>query len=321
VSQALPILSGAALGSLASAVERGVLVAPFGPMQIGRHVSKAERADALRLVDALHAAGLEASALAAALRLAEAARKTGENKPPPTLVWSDLDVAGSRDTAVVCNELFRGAQQSVVVSTFNLGHKTKDGDAKGSPVLLPLARRMGEVPGLVVRLFVNLRRLEHMSHASEPDVEDAFVSWFRREIWPWEALPEIYYDPRSLVALGEASACLHAKCVVVDDARAFVTSANLTEAAQDRNIEAGVLLEDPVFARALRKQFESLIDRGYVRRLTRGLGARSKRRADIQTPGAKRRDPQKKVSGVSRRTPYPIALVIARTSPHATFAF
>ena len=50
-------------------------------MQIGRHVSKAERADALRLVDALHAAGLEASALAAALRLAEAARKTGENKP------------------------------------------------------------------------------------------------------------------------------------------------------------------------------------------------------------------------------------------------
>jgi phosphatidylserine/phosphatidylglycerophosphate/cardiolipin synthase-like enzyme len=51
--------------------------------------------------------------------------------------------------------------------------------------------------------------------------------------------------------------------------RAFVTSANLTEAAQGRNIEAGVLLDDAVFARALRTQFESLIDRGYVRRLTR----------------------------------------------------
>ena len=80
-------------------------------------------------------------------------------------------------------------------------------------------------------------------------------------------MPEVYYDPRSLQAVGEESACLHAKCVVVDDARAFVTSANLTEAAQGRNIEAGVLLEDPLFARALRKQFESLVDRGYVRRL------------------------------------------------------
>ena len=133
----------------------------------------------------------------------------------------------------------------MVVSTFNLGHRAKDGEAKGNPLLLPLA--------------------------SEREVEDAFVGWFRKEIWPWEPVPEVYYDPRSLLAMGEDSACLHAKCVVVDDARAFVTSANLTEAAQGRNIEAGVLLDDPVFARALRTQFESLIDRGYVRRLTRGL--------------------------------------------------
>ncbi len=268
--EGLPVLSSAALGALASAVERGILVGPFGPMQIGRHVSKAEQADAIRVVEALHAAGLEANSLAAALRLAEAARKTGEAKPPPALVWSDLDIAGSRDTAVVCNELFRGACRSVVVSTFNLGHKAKGDTAKGNPVLLPLAKRMGEVVDLTVRLFVNLRRLEHMAHASDRDVEEAFLSWFRREIWPWEPVPEIYYDPRSLVTNGEDTACLHAKCVAVDDARAFVTSANLTEAAQDRNIEAGVLLDDPVFARALRKQFESLIDRGYVRQLSQG---------------------------------------------------
>jgi len=49
-----------------------------------------------------------------------------------------------------------------------------------------------------------------------------FVGWFRKEIWPWEPVPEVYYDPRSLLAMGEDSACLHAKCVVVDDARAFV---------------------------------------------------------------------------------------------------
>jgi hypothetical protein len=240
-------------------------------MQVGRLVSKAEQAEALQLIESLNSAGLEGRQLATALRVAEAARKAGEERPRPTMVWSDLDVQGSRDTGIVCNELFRDAEREVLVSTFNLGHRAKDGEAKGNPVLVPLARRMAEVPGLRVRLFLNLRRLDHMARASEREVEDAFVGWFRKEIWPWERVPEIYFDPRSLEARGEESACLHAKCVVVDDSRAFVTSANLTEAAHGRNIEAGVLLEDPIFARSLKKQFESLIDRGYVRRLTRGL--------------------------------------------------
>ena len=271
MSEALPILSATTLGALASAVERGALVAPFGVLQVGRHVPKGEQAEALRLIEALHAGGFKAVALATALRLAEAARRAGEEKPQPSLVWSDLDIAGSRDTAVVCKELFRGARESVLVSTFNLGHKAKDGEAKGNPVLRPLAMRMTEIHTLKVRIFVNLRRLDFMSQASEREVEDAFVGWFRREIWPWEAVPEVYYDPRSLLAINEESACLHAKCVVVDEARAFITSANLTEAAHDRNIEAGVLLEDAVFSRALQTQFESLINRGYVRRLTRGM--------------------------------------------------
>jgi hypothetical protein len=126
---------------------------------------------------------------------------------------------------------------------------------------------MAEHEALEVRLFVNLRRFEQWSQASEREVENAFVAWFRREIWPWERVPEVYYDPRSLTGGGDETSCLHAKCVVVDDARAFVTSANLTQAAQWRNIEAGVLLEDAVFAKALRKQFESLINRGYVKKL------------------------------------------------------
>jgi hypothetical protein len=267
LSEGLPILSAPTLGALAAAVERGALVAPFGALQIGHHIGKAEQSEALRLIRSLDAAGLEGSALAAALRLAEATRKVGDAKPRPSLVWSDLDLAGSRDTAVVCNELFRGAQQSVLLSTFNLGHKAKENAAKGNPVLLPLAKRMTEVPGLTVRLFINLRRLDHMAHASQREVEDTFLGWFRKEIWPWETMPEIYYDPRSLAASSDETACLHAKCVVVDDARAFVTSANLTEAAQSRNIEAGVLLDDPVFARTLTTQFESLIDRGYVRKV------------------------------------------------------
>ena len=267
MTPASPLLTAGTLAALANAAERGALRAPYGAMQVGRHVPASERTAALQVLEALHAAGLAGPGLAAALRLAETTRRAAEAEPRPALVWSDLDVAGSRDTSVVCNELFRGAERSVLVSTYNLGHKAKEGEEKGNPVLRPLARRMAEVDGLVVRLFVNLRRLDSMRGASDREVEDAFARWFRKELWPWERVPEVYYDPRSLVAESEDSACLHAKCVVVDDARAFVTSANLTAAAQGRNIEAGVLLEDRVFARGLRRQLESLIDRGHVRRV------------------------------------------------------
>ena len=158
-----PVLSYAALDALARASERGVLVPPYGAMQIGRHVSKAERAEALELLESLSAAGLEGRQLAAALRVAAAARKAGEERPRPTLVWSDLDVQGSRDTGIVCNELFRDAERDVLLSTFSLGHKAKEGEPKGNPVLVSLARRMAAVPSLRVCLFVNLRRRDYQA--------------------------------------------------------------------------------------------------------------------------------------------------------------
>lgn len=267
MSERFPVLSTAALGALAGTAERGVLVAPFSALQVGRLVSKSEQAEALRLLEILGSTGMTNRQLAVSLRAVEAAHQSGEARPAPTLVWSDLDTTGSRDTGIVCQELFRGARKSVLLSTFSLGHKAKPGEAKGNPVLLPLARRMEEVEELKVRLFINLRRLNSMPGASAAEVEHAFFQWFRHEIWPWERLPEIYYDPRSLSADLDESACLHAKCVVVDDARAFLTSANLTEAAHLHNIEAGVLIDDATFARTLRKQLESLIDRSLVRRL------------------------------------------------------
>lgn len=51
----------------------------------------------------------------------------------------------------------------------------------------------------------------------------------------------------------------------------LLTSANFTEAAQVRNIEAGVLLDNPFIAQSLREQFESLVHRGALLRVP-GLG-------------------------------------------------
>jgi phosphatidylserine/phosphatidylglycerophosphate/cardiolipin synthase-like enzyme len=47
---------------------------------------------------------------------------------------------------------------------------------------------------------------------------------------------------------------------VADEATVFVTSANLTEAAFDRNIELGLLVRDRPLALTVASQFQGLID-------------------------------------------------------------
>jgi phosphatidylserine/phosphatidylglycerophosphate/cardiolipin synthase-like enzyme len=52
---------------------------------------------------------------------------------------------------------------------------------------------------------------------------------------------------------------------VADDEVVFVTSANLTEAALDRNIEVGLLVRDRALALSVSSHFRGLIDRGSTR--------------------------------------------------------
>ena len=79
-------------------------------------------------------------------------------------------------------------------------------------------------------------------------------------------LSRVYYDPRALELEGPAGV-LHAKVVVIDDEAVFVTSANLTEAALDRNIEVGLLVRDRALAASMSSHFQVLIDRGLLRPL------------------------------------------------------
>jgi phosphatidylserine/phosphatidylglycerophosphate/cardiolipin synthase-like enzyme len=73
-------------------------------------------------------------------------------------------------------------------------------------------------------------------------------------------------DPRALELEGPGGV-LHAKALVVDDEAVFVTSANLTEAALDRNIEVGLLVRDRALALTVSSHFRGLIDRGLLRPL------------------------------------------------------
>ena len=60
---------------------------------------------------------------------------------------------------------------------------------------------------------------------------------------------------------------LHAKAVVADGEAVFMTSANLTDAAFDRNIELGILIRDRALAASVTSHFRGLIDREVLRPL------------------------------------------------------
>ena len=174
-------------------------------------------------------------------------------------MWTgpEASVSHSRDTSVVVEELFSTAERQVLVSSFVVH--------QGSVIFKPLAARMDQVPELHVRLFLHVNR-EWKDTRDDSELLREFAADFGAQ-WPWPKRPEVYYDPRTISADQAQRATWHAKCVLVDDDLAFVTSANFTEWAQQRNVEAGVLLRNRHFAGQLRQQFEGLIQSKQVHRL------------------------------------------------------
>jgi phosphatidylserine/phosphatidylglycerophosphate/cardiolipin synthase-like enzyme len=124
---------------------------------------------------------------------------------------------------------------------------------------------MDTTPELRVTLLLNIQRKRGDTTASEQLVRK-FADRFWKTDWPGPTHPSIFYDPRALDPEGPGGV-LHAKAVVADDEAVFITSANLTEAALDRNIELGVLIRDSAFALTVGGYFRNLIDRDLLKPL------------------------------------------------------
>lgn len=74
-----------------------------------------------------------------------------------------------------------------------------------------------------------------------------------------------YTCPPTLLPEHDPShANLYAKAAIADDRLAFVTSANLTEYALDRNIELGLLVRGGAVPKLLAEHFNDPIDRNVL---------------------------------------------------------
>lgn len=76
-----------------------------------------------------------------------------------------------------------------------------------------------------------------------------------------------FYKWKKPPELEGAGASVHAKCAVADAAIAFVTSANLSDAALERNIELGILLRGGLVPRQLDSHLQALITTKHLARI------------------------------------------------------
>ena len=73
--------------------------------------------------------------------------------------------------------------------------------------------------------------------------------------WPMENRPPNAEEKRGIV---------HAKCVIADSSRMFISSANLTEQAFTLNMELGVLVSGTSTPTRVEAHFDALIQGGVV---------------------------------------------------------
>jgi phosphatidylserine/phosphatidylglycerophosphate/cardiolipin synthase-like enzyme len=239
---------------LATALESGLLPLPCSAASLRSVLGLGEETDGvIKGLLELGRFGISGAQAASWIRGADAATSRAIK---PDLVWSGPEVPGlhARDTRRVYEDLLGSAEHSVWASTYAF--------FDGPKAFHVLAHRMEERPALRVTLLLNIQRKRGDTTAADQLVR-RFADRFWAADWPGSSRPSVFYDPRALELEGPAGV-LHAKAVVADDEAVFITSANLTEAALDRNIEIGLLIRDRAIAASVSSHFQVLIDRGLL---------------------------------------------------------
>lgn len=245
---------------LADLMEAGLLLPPLSALSLRDHIADIHAAPVAECLGELIRRDMQPTHIALLLRAFVAAAKTASDAAVPVeVVVSGPDAAGGfRDTGVVMRQLFSKARKRVLASGFAVH--------QGKSVFKELADRIDNDDSFEATLCIDVRR-QHGNTSLDKEIIRRFANEFVRDEWPGNRLPRVYYDPRSLQPIGRAVSSMHAKCVVIDGQEALVTSANFTEAAQERNIELGLLVDSRIIARRIEEHFMSLIENGYLERL------------------------------------------------------
>jgi phosphatidylserine/phosphatidylglycerophosphate/cardiolipin synthase-like enzyme len=191
--------------------------------------------------------GLPGASVAAALRSAAATAAAARAEHNVSLVWTGptTEVTGLRTTRAVLDTLVANATRSLVLVSFasydvaELAGSLATAINRGVEVTLILETPDDPGGPLIV----------DAGHPFEPIKTTA--KFYR---WPEEAREAFFAK----------SARLHAKCVIADRSAALITSANLTSAGINDNLELGVLIQAGPLPARLSEHLDLLIDQGLL---------------------------------------------------------
>ena len=245
---------------LADLLDAGLVTPPFGALALRDHIPELHAPPVAQCLGELARQDMQPQHIALLIRaFAAGAQSVSDLSSPLELVVSGPDATGdARDTGVVTRQLFGNARKRVLAVGFAIH--------QGRSVFKVLADRLDNDPALEATLCIDVRR-QYGNTTVDRDIVRRFASRFARDEWPGKRLPRVYYDSRSLEPSGTTASALHAKCVVIDGRKALVTSANFTEAAQERNIELGLLVDSQAIVSRIEEHFMSLIANRYLVRL------------------------------------------------------
>lgn len=163
------------------------------------------------------------------------------------------DAVSTRDTGAVYSELIESAKEEVILASYAIYN--------GRELFAPLIKKQKEIEGFQTRLYLDIPRRKGDTTISEMLVAGYRQDFFAKQ-WKAEEAPELFYFAPSLELDWKARASMHAKLVIVDRSTVFLSSANLTKAAQTKNIEAGGLIWNKNTARRLSDHFSALVNAG-----------------------------------------------------------
>ncbi len=254
--EVIQTLSERELTNIASALRTGRLCDPFSPLLLKPFCNQANLAPVGTLLAKMNAEGLKPQHMALVFESAAMThQRLADTREKLELVWTGPNAGNSheRDTGVVVRELFSTAQRDVLIACFAI--------YQGESLFQILAERMDSNPDLRVRMFLNIQR-GWSDTAESSELVRRYAADFKAKHWSGKRLPEIFYDPRALSTDTKQRANLHAKSVVIDGQTSFVSSANLTEAAQLRNIELGVVIQSKSIATKICEYFDAMLHVG-----------------------------------------------------------
>lgn len=186
-------------------------------------------------------------AVASAIRAAVAAVTAGRAANRVSLVWTGppTRALGLRSTRAVLSTIVAKAERSLLLVSF-ASYRIEE---------LVVALVAAVDRGVEVTFVLETR--DDSGGDLSFDAADAFAALRGRARfyhWPLGARRAFFAE----------SARLHAKCVVADRSTALVTSANLTSAGINDNIELGALIEAGLLPETLHRHFDLLIEEGVL---------------------------------------------------------